>query len=290
MKQPSVSKMVPPALMTAGAAFLVFNDAIVKHVSGTLPIGQIIAIRSFVIMIVCIGLAVLLKRRWTSPFQTGVVFRTVFTVLNVFIFVKAVSVLPFALAVLLSFTNILYVAILAPIFLTERLDLRKVLAVSIGFLGAWVTLSPEIENYGWLVCLPLLSAFFASGREILTRRMGRQHSAEVLTCYAAAVMALAALFLGTSGWIWDEMRLIGLAALAGLFLGASMILMTAALQLGEATVVSPFLLTSLIWTILLAALSFGETIGASQIAGSILIAVALLVLVREKTWLPFRRS
>ena len=76
--------------------------------------------------------------------------RTGFTIANVYAFVAAVLVLPFSLAVFVDLTNILFVALLAPLVLSERLTIAKLLAVGLGISGAGIMLSVEAFGLGWV--------------------------------------------------------------------------------------------------------------------------------------------
>ena len=167
--------------MIAGAFLLVLNDASIKLYASGLPTTQIIGVRASATVLVC--LMVMAKTGWAFPRLWGrdLLIRTGFTIANVFAFVAAVIALPFSLAVFVDMTNILFVAMLAPWVLAERLSMLKVVSILTGMAGAGVLLcSPGSRHAGWLTVLPVLSALAGAGRELWTRKLGPDFSASFL--------------------------------------------------------------------------------------------------------------
>lgn len=143
MTPPRHSVWAAPLCMVSGAAFLVFNDALIKLFTADLPVGQIIAFRALATMACCVALMAKTRPPLPRLRDRDLLIRTGFTVANVFAFVAAVTVLPFSLAVFVDLTNILFVAVLAPVFLPERMTPWKLAAVGTGLAGAAVMLSLE---------------------------------------------------------------------------------------------------------------------------------------------------
>ena len=266
------------AMMSLGAFFLVANDALIKLYASGLPTSQIIGFRALATVLFC--LALMAKTGWALPSLLGrdLLIRTGFTIANVFAFVAAVIALPFSLAVFVDMTNILFIALLAPFVLSERLTTLKICTILVGLLGACLLLSVQGLGVGWLIVLPVLSALAGAGRELWTRKLGPEYSAVSLTLYAALGMIIVALTFGTSGWIFDQPSAILAALAAGCLQGIAMILMTNALQTGEVSFVAPFRLTALVWAAGIAWILFGEKFTTMDLIGASCIAIALLML------------
>lgn len=267
-----------PALMALGAFFLVANDTFVKLYASHLPTNQIIAVRSLATVACCI--VILWYRGTPLPGLRNhdLFIRTGFTIANVYFFVVALVSLPFSLAVFIDLANILFVALLAPMVLSERLTLGKLSAVAIGMLGAGIMLSVEAVASGWLIMFPLLSALMGGGRELWTRKLGPEYSAVGLTLYASIGMVIVGVLLGVGEWKFDDTPALAAILAAGVCHGVAMLLITTALQWGEASFVAPFRLTSLLWAAIVAWAVFGESFMASQKLGGGLIICALLAL------------
>lgn len=283
--KPTFSPLLGPALMTAGAAFLVLNDAVSKTLTADMPATQIIAIRASVIALISLILLLRAGNRPKNPFRTDIALRTIFAVGNVFAFLLGLALLPFAVNVLIDFTNILFVVLLAPLCVGEHLTARKLIAAVTGLVGAALILLPEFRNVGLAVLLPVLSALLGAGRELWTRRLrSTATTPEELTLFAAVGMFAVAVIVGGPGWNMPAMRDIVLAMGAGACQGLAMIFMAHAMFVGQASLVAPFRLTALIWAILLAVLWFGETASWLQIVGMIIVTAALiLVSTKQRT-------
>jgi S-adenosylmethionine uptake transporter len=264
--------------MIAGAFLLVLSDASIKLYASGLPTTQIIGVRASATVLVC--LMVMAKTGWAFPRLWGrdLLIRTGFTIANVFAFVAAVIALPFSLAVFVDMTNILFVAMLAPWVLAERLSMLKVVSILTGMAGAGVLLCVQVQGTGWLIVLPVLSALAGAGRELWTRKLGPDFSASSLTLYAAVGMIVVALVFGVKEWVFDQPWALGATLIAGCLQGAAMVLMTYALQNGEVSLVAPFRLTTLVWAALIAWVVFAEALTVMDFLGITLIAVALLLL------------
>ena len=219
--------------MSAGAFFLVANDALIKLFASGLPTSQIIGVRAVATVLFC--LSVLAKTGWVFPSlkDRDLLIRTVFTIANVFAFVAAVIALPFSLAVFVDMTNILFVAALAPFILMERPTMVKATAIGIGFLGAAALLSVQVGGAGWLIVLPVLSALTGAGRELWTRKLGPDYSPVSLTLYAAVGMILVALALGANSWVFDQPWALCAVLVAGGLQGLAMVLMTHATKTAQ---------------------------------------------------------
>ncbi len=265
--------------MKIGAACLVINDAIIKTLAASIPLTQIIAIRAATITLICLLLLVMAGRKPNFTFSRDVLIRTGFTVGNVFAFVAAISALPFSVAVLVDYTNILFVAIGAPFVLGERLTGLRLAAVLIGLTGAALILLPQVPVVGAAILLPVLSGFLGAGRELWTRRLrgGGAGSVE-LTLFAAIGMAVIALIVGFTSWQMPRYDMLVLVILAGCLQGLALILMAQALYSGEAVSVAPFRLTALIWALLLAYFFFGDQTTWLQGVGIITVFLALILI------------
>ena len=267
-----------PALMALGAFFLVANDTFVKLYASHLPTNQIIAVRSLATLACCVLILWYRGTPLPSLRNRDLFIRTGFTIANVYFFVVALVSLPFSLAVFIDLTNILFVALLAPIVLSERLTLGKLCAVTIGMLGAGIMLSVQAVASGWLIIFPLLSALMGGGRELWTRKLGPEFSAVALTLYASIGMVLVGACLGVGEWKFDDAPALMAVLAAGVCHGVAMLLITTALQWGEASFVAPFRLTSLLWAAVVAWAVFGESFTTTQMLGGSLIIFALLAL------------
>lgn len=170
--------------------------------------------------------------------------------LNCFLMILGLSYLPFATAALLAFVNPIFVTILAPILLGERIGWRRWTAVLFGLLGVVLISQPWSEQANWFLLLPLGSALCGALRDIITRRMTATETSESMLFYGAvAVVATSGFATGAALPSLDagEFMLLMLVT-GGQFCGLYFVIES--VRNAEAAVVVPFKYSNLVWVIL----------------------------------------
>ena len=154
----------------------------------------------------------------------------------------ALIYVPLSQMFVFEFSSPLWVAIFAPLILSERLTLTRFFAAAIGFFGILVVVRPDFTNLPPELIAAALCAIGFAGATITTKLLTRT---ETITCILFWLVALQALFgfimAGYDGQIdvpqgteWGWLSLIGVCGLCAHFC------ITSALQLAPATVVTPF--------------------------------------------------
>ena len=154
----------------------------------------------------------------------------------------ALIYVPLSQMFVFEFSSPLWVAIFAPIILSERLTLTRFFAATIGFFGILVVVRPDFSNLPPELIAAALCAIGFAGATITTKLLTRT---ETITCILFWLVALQAMFgfimAGYDGQIevpqgteWGWLTLIGVCGLCAHFC------ITSALQLAPATVVTPF--------------------------------------------------
>jgi len=121
----------------AGMALISFNDALMKALTSTYPVGQLLFIRGL-----CILPWVLLLAYRAGGLETlkiknfsGQALRAVCVIGCSFLFVNGLVHLQLADAIAVTFTGPLFITALAPFVLGEFVGWRRWIAVLIGFAG-----------------------------------------------------------------------------------------------------------------------------------------------------------
>ena len=153
----------------------------------------------------------------------------------------ALIYVPLSQMFVFEFSSPLWVAIFAPLILSERLTLTRFFAATIGFVGILVVVRPDFSNLPPELIAAALCAIGFAGATITTKLLTRT---ETITCILFWLVTLQALFgfimAGYDGQIdvpqgteWGWLTLIGVCGLCAHFC------ITSALQLAPATVVTP---------------------------------------------------
>lgn len=209
--------------------------------------------------------------------------RAALNVVAMLSFFYALSITPIALAQALGFTAPLFAAMLAVLLLGERIRVRRITAIAVGFAGALLILRPGQQPVELGPVLVLASSAVWGCTVIVIKSLSRTDSAVTITAYMVLLMSPMTLAAALFVWTWPSAG--ELAVLIGIGVSGTLaqICMAQALRLAEATVVLPFDFSKLVWGTLFAWLVFGEVIDAWTFVGAVVIfSGGLYVAYRER--------
>ena len=273
------------ACMILGGLLLTINDAIQKWMTADFPIGQSLAMRAVFMLM---PIAFLVWRAGGRPAlkvtnHRGQALRAVLVCLSSFLFVGALSLMPLADAIAITFAGPLFVTALAPVFLREQVGWRRWGAVLTGVAGVIVMVRPSgTTALQWVALLPLGVALCGAIRDITTRHMhGTETTAGIMFYSTAAVIAVG---FATAPFAWEPISAIQyvMFAINGFVLGGAYFFLVEALRHAEASVVTPYKYATLIWAILIGMVVWRDSPDLQMLAGAILVvASGLYILHRE---------
>ncbi len=185
----------------------------------------------------------------------------------------SITVIPLAQVFALEFTSPLWVIVLSPLVLGERLTPVRALAAVIGFIGILIVARPTPETLQFGQVTAALAAIGFAGSAIFTRKLTRT---ETITCILFYLTVMQAVFgLICAGYDGDIalpsaaslpwLALIGCAGLVAHFC------LTTALGLAPATVVMPIDFTRLPLIALVGMALYGEALDLWIIIGALVI-------------------
>lgn len=154
----------------------------------------------------------------------------------------ALTMIPLAQVFALEFTSPIWVILLAPIFLGEKLTGRRMLVALLGFIGILIVARPDMSQIDPGIVLGALAAIGFAGSAIFTKILTRT---ETITCILFWLTVLQAIFgIAFAGWdgeitwpstaMWPWVIAVAIAGLSAHFC------LTKALTLAPAIVVVPF--------------------------------------------------
>jgi drug/metabolite transporter (DMT)-like permease len=274
-------------LMAASMAGFTFNDALIKSLGGAYGAGQVMLVRGAIMLLFLTvyirvaGVPVPLRRAMTR----AMALRTMGEGLGTVLFLYALFHMPFANVSAVLQALPLAVTLGAALFLRERVGIRRLSAIVVGFLGVLLIIRPGMEGFNIYALAVLGTVLFATIRDLATRRLPADVPSIVfslLTTVAVSTMGAVMMFGGDG---WRPMSLSAVMTLAGsatfLFMGYQCIIL--AMRIGEIATVAPFRYTGLLWAILLGIVFFGEIPDAlTLLGGSIIVASGLYALYRER--------
>lgn len=264
------------ACMVAAVAVQSGSEAVAKLMTETLPVAQVTWMRYVVFAAIMVGVALAVgPARALRSKQTGLqILRGAAAVGAAMCFIAALSVLPMAEVTAISFLSPLLVTVLAIPILGETIGLRRWTAIAIGLLGVAMVLRPGTPDFGISMLFPLAAATSWAFALVVTRSMSESDSALVSMTYAGLVGLALTSVLVPFVWVAPDMRSLGLGLATGLLGTAAQYLTVQAFYHERASVLAPIFYTSLIWSIGLGYLLFGNVPDTWTYAGAATIILS----------------
>ena len=286
-----------------GMFIFAIQDTIVKHIYSSVSLYEMYLIRtltSFLIVAFYLKIAhkpIIFKTHY--PVLTTV--RVILFFFGFSSFYISLTIMPLATANALFFCSPFLITIFARFILKEEVGLQRWLAVIIGFIGVYIVLDPNFDDFNYLSLLPVLCAFCYASSMIIIRITSEKDSvyAQMFQFYiAATIISIIFYFLIGQGqynttdhpasqFIFREwfsnlefalpyMIILGVTA-AGAFLS-----IFTAYRISSPAVISPFEYTILIWASLSGWFIFDEIPGIRTFVGMFLIVTGgIYIFIRE---------
>lgn len=274
-------------VICAMAAFTV-EDAFIKHLSGTLPVGQILL---YLGLGTCVFFALAARLRgarlfdraaWRGPF----LWRMLAEGAAAMAFTTSLSLVDLSVVAAVFQVTPLTITLGAALFLGEEVGWRRWSAILIGFLGVLLIIRPGLEGFEPAALLVLVSVVCVAARDLITRRMNVQVSSLVISFqgFAASVLAGPILLVSTGTSIQTLSPSLWLLLLCTVIFSAiGYYGIVVAMRIGEASVVTPFRYTRLVFSILAGVVVFGERPDLMTLSGAaLIIATGLYTVLRER--------
>ena len=200
----------------------------------------------------------------------------------------ALTAIPLAQVFALEFTSPIWVILLSPLFLGERLTRVKLLAALLGFAGAMIVARPNITHIEPGVLAAAGSALCFAGSMILTKRLTRAESIVSILFWLAVIQGILGLI--ASGWD-GQITLPTLATLPWLgLIGAAGIIahlcLTQALSLASASLVAPIDFIRLPLIAVVGMALYGEPLEWAVLLGGAIIFAANWINIRAQVAQP----
>lgn len=189
----------------------------------------------------------------------------------------AVTLIPLAELFAIEFTAPLWTALLAPLFLRERLTGTRLLAALMGFAGILVVVSPASLTIGAGTLYAFTAAVGFACHYVMTKQLTRSDSAFELLFFTHAIQAGIATLL-TVGTLRVPAPTTALWVVALTVLGLfAHFALAKAFALADAIVVAPLDFLRLPLAALVGVVLYAEPLAATLVAGAAIIVSANLV-------------
>jgi len=171
---------------------------------------------------------------------------------------SALALMPVADATALSLMGPVFVALLAILFLGERVGPRRWLGIGLALVGGLIIIRPGFAEIGLGPALILFAAVIVSCSKLMAKVLSGTESAAtivaLLTCLMVPTTLVPALFF----WQTPGLEQLAMLALIGVFGTVGHLLFVQAYKMADISLVEPALFTRMIWAALIGFVLFSE--------------------------------
>lgn len=270
-------------MLLSAFSFAVMTTCVKLVSTHGIPILEIIAARALVSVVLSY---IVVKRKGISMWGNnhGLLFaRGVVGTIALFCVYYAVTTLPLAEATLLQYLHPMFTALLAMLFLGERVMHSTKACIVLCLVGLLVMVSPGLglEQQAALpwasIGIGLLGSLFSGCAYVLVRRLSRVEDSSVIILYFPLIaLPFSVLFLG-SDFVMPDLEVAILLLFVGIFTQGGQIGLTKAMQLESAGKATAYSYVQVLFAVLFGWLIFNDipTIW-SWIGGSLIMLGALI--------------
>ena len=296
----------PKGIILILLAMLAFSvqDSIMKYIYNFSSLYEVYLIRTLVSFVIILLFLKITKK--SIIFKTQYPLLTFCRVILFFFgfsfFYISLTVLPLSTATALFFVTPFLITIFAKFFLKEQIGPRRWLAVIIGFIGVYVILDPNFDNFDYMSLTPILCAFCYSLSMIIIKITSEKDSVytQTFTFYIGAIIiSIIFYFIISDGqyntidhpasqfifreWFSNLENSMLFIIATGFTASLAFVLTFSAYRVASPAVVSPFEYSILLWSSLSGWFFFNEIPDSKTIIGIILIVCGgIYIFIREK--------
>ena len=296
----------PKGIILILLAMMVFSvqDSIMKYIYNYVSLYEVYLVRTLVSFIIILLFLKLTKKpivfKTKYPLLTSI--RVVLFFFGFSSFYISLTVMPLATATALFFVTPFLITIFAHFFLKEEIGIRRWSAVIIGFVGVYIILDPNFNNFDYLSLTPILCAFCYSLSMIIIKKTSDKDNVytQTFTFYIGAIF-ISSIFYFVIGdgqyntsshiasqfifkeWFANLEDSILLMVVTGITASVAFLLLFSAYSIASPSVVSPFEYSILLWSSLSGWIFFNEIPGTNTIVGMIIIvSCGIYIFMRER--------
>ena len=217
-------------------------------------------------------------------------------------FYISLTYMSLAMANALFFSSPFFISILAIVFLGEKVGIRRWLAITVGFLGVYIVLNPNFENFDYTKLAPVACALFYAISMTITKITSEKDSvfSQMFHLYIGAIGISIIFFIFTGKgqfntfsnptlqfilreWFTNPTFSWPFIIIMGLVASLSFYFVFSAYSIASPSVVSLFEYSLIIWAIIIGYLLFNDIPTVRTFIGvALIIGAGVYIYIREK--------
>jgi drug/metabolite transporter (DMT)-like permease len=276
--------------MTGAIAAFTAMAIATRQIKGVHDTFEILAYRSVIGWLIVVGLAAAFGRLTdirTERLPSHVI-RNIFHFTGQSLWFWAITMIPLAQVFALEFTSPIWVILLSPIFLGERLTRRKLVAAALGFAGVLIVARPDFGQIEAGILAAAGAAFFFASTSLMTKALTKGEPILSILFWLTLMQAgFGIVAMTVFGPVTlprlETLPWLGLIGIAGITAHFSL---TTALSLAPASTVVPVDFARLPIIAVVGAVFYAEPVEPSLFAGAALIFLGIWINLRGGTSAP----
>ena len=273
---------VGSCLMVISMAAFAIEDSVIKVVSGSLPVGQILFLLGIGGTASFFLTALILRRKiWTSDVLTWPMhLRVISEIVGRVFYSLALAFTSLASSTMILQATPIVVVVGAAIIFREKVSVLRWVAVFTGLLGVLIIIQPTADNFSFLSTLAVLGMLGFAGRDLASRAVSKSLNIFTLGMHGFMSVAMSGIVLTLffdESFLWPDIKT-GLFLMLGVLLGVvGYSAIVSAMRIGEVSVITPFRYSRIIFGLAIGVFLFDESISLSSVLGCILVVMSSLV-------------
>jgi len=288
-----------------GMAIFSIQDAMIKFVYEDSALYELYFGRTLTAIIVLTSYLLLTKQK--IILKTHYPFLTILRVICFFFgfsfFYVSLTFMSLAMANALFFSSPFFISILAMLFLKEQIGIRRWSAIFVGFIGVYIVLNPDFENFNIMNLAPVACALCYSVSMTITKFTSDKDNVytQMIHLYIGAILISILFFIFTGNgqfnnftdptfqfmlreWFTNPTYAWPIIVVMGVTATFSFYFVFSAYHIASPSAVSVFEYSLIIWSIITGYLLFNDIPSIRTFVGVILIISAgIYIYIREKT-------
>ena len=210
--------------------------------------------------------------------------RSILGFISLSMYFYAFTVIPLTDARAIALTGPLVSSLLAVIFLKETMGWHRITALIVGFIGALIIVKPVTGSFSYISLMVMASVCMWGVIDMIIKTLSKTDTNISQLFYLIAGMSI--LSLPTAIYFWEgnltNSQWMWLIILGAIFL-INVLAVVNAFKNGDVTVIMPFDFSGMIFTIIIAYVTFNEIIDISTAFGALIIMMSSVYMMKRES-------
>ncbi|MFN7223515.1 MAG: DMT family transporter [Paracoccaceae bacterium] len=258
-----------------------------RQLNGVHDTFEIMAVRSFIGFFLVVGVAFAMGKLSDISARRigGHALRNVIHFTGQNLWFWALTMIPLAQLIAIEFTSPVWVILLSPFLLAERITRPRAIAAALGFLGIGIVARPDFNALEWGVLAAAGAALCFAATNIATKRLARGETILSILFWLTVMQFIFGTVLALSDGVvtWPTATTLPWLAVIGVTGVTAHLCLTSALRLAPASFVMPIDFARLPLMAIAGAVLYAELIDPLLFVGAALIILGNWVNIRAET-------